>query len=66
MAQGSSQERKIERRREVIDLRKQGLSNREIAEKLETTERVVATLLYRAKQEGMKVPYPPYWERQSR
>lgn len=55
--------RKRERRDEVIKLRRKGLGNLEIAEKLGVSERVVATLLYRAKQEGMDVPPSPYWSR---
>jgi DNA-binding CsgD family transcriptional regulator len=57
------QTRKTERRREVIALRRQGQNNRQIAETLGISERAVATLFYRAKQEGMDVPRPPYWSR---
>jgi IS30 family transposase len=56
---------KLQRRTEIIELRKRGLTNRVIATKLGTTERVISTLLYRAKQEGMTVPPPPYWSRGS-
>ena len=50
-------------RQELIDLRKKGLGNREIAQKLGLTERVIHTLFYRAKSDGMEVPPSPYWTR---
>jgi transposase len=56
---------KVKRRTEMIRLRNKGLSNREIAGELGTSERAVATILYRAKQEGFDVPPPPYWSRGS-
>ena len=60
MATRSQMKNKERRREEVIRLRKEGLSNIEIAKRLKTTERVVATLFYRARQEGYDVPKAPY------
>lgn len=54
---------KTRRREEVIELRKKGLGNAEIAERLGISNQAVATLFYRAKQEGMTVPESPYRRR---
>lgn len=55
--------RKRERREQIIKLRRKGLTNGQIAAELGVSTRVVSTLIYRAKQEGMDVPPPPYWSR---
>ena len=41
-------------------------ASHEIAAKLGVSERVVSTVIYRAKQEGLDVPPSPYWSRQKR
>ncbi len=47
----------------MLGLRAKGLTNRQIAAKLDVSEKVVATLIYRAKQEGMDVEPPPIGNR---
>jgi DNA-binding CsgD family transcriptional regulator len=58
-----SSESAKKRRDRVVELRRQGLTNGEIADKLQLSERAVATLIYRAKQSGADVPRSPWWER---
>ncbi len=60
----TTKEEAHERRRTVVALREQGLSNIEIARRLGITVSAVATLIYRAKQSGMDVP-PPHRRRSS-
>lgn len=55
----------VKRRKELIALRRQGLLNHQIAERLGLSERVVSTELYRAKQAGMDVPRSPYYKLRS-
>ena len=49
-----------ERQAEVVELRRSGLNNLQIAERLGLSERAVTTLIYRAKKAGMEVPKSPY------
>lgn len=50
----------INRRTAMIDLRRKGMFDDEIAAELGTTRRAVSTQLYRAKLAGMDVPVSPY------
>lgn len=47
----------------MVELRAQGLTNKEIALKLGITQQAVAGALYRAKKYDVPVPRSPYWDR---
>lgn len=48
---------------QVCALRREGLTNLEIASQLGVSEAVVATVIYRGRQHGWPVPVAPYWNR---
>lgn len=53
-----------ERRAQFVELRRQGLTNIEIAARFDVRPSVVGNEIYRAKTvNGMDVPSPPYWSR---
>ena len=56
--------RSRERCQRLIELRRQGFDNIQIAQRENTSVDAVASMLYRAKRwYGMDVPDPPYWNR---